>query len=169
MTPQTYLCSLANNRIEIAFSVLSLGGWWGGWVKVGIKANSAQPTEFKLDWAWLSLAILFLHFISPFSLFECFVLLPPLFMPFIYPPTPLLVSPFGLPTPYFCVLINPPPPVLAFCLYPFDCSFNIIQSGRNEIPALGRYVGLCWDFFSILLLFQLFYQILMSVRSNTHT
>ena len=34
-------------------SVLSLGG---GWVKVEIEAISAQPTEFELDLAGLSLA-----------------------------------------------------------------------------------------------------------------
>ena len=45
---------MANNRIEIASSVLSLGV--GGWVKIGSKANSAQPTELKLDLAGLSLA-----------------------------------------------------------------------------------------------------------------
>ena len=40
-------CTLA----PITFSVLSLGvgGLVGGWVKVGIKANSAQPTELKLN------------------------------------------------------------------------------------------------------------------------
>ena len=48
------LLSLANNRIDIAFSVLSLGGevvGGGGWgeIKVEIKANSAQPTELQLD------------------------------------------------------------------------------------------------------------------------
>ena len=35
--------NLANNRIEIAFSVLALCGW----VKVEIKAISAQPTEWS--------------------------------------------------------------------------------------------------------------------------
>ena len=78
MVPQTYLLNLVNNRIEISFSVLSLGvggwvvaepmWWWlrslcgGGcgayvvvvaepmwWVKVEIKAISAQPTELELD------------------------------------------------------------------------------------------------------------------------
>ena len=33
-----------------------IGGNGGGWVKVGIKANSAKPIELKLDWAGLSLA-----------------------------------------------------------------------------------------------------------------
>ena len=43
MVPQTYPLNLANNRIEIAFMVLSL--------LVEIKAISAQPTELELDWA----------------------------------------------------------------------------------------------------------------------
>ena len=43
---------MANNRIEIAFSVLSLRE---------IKAISTQPTELELDWAGMSLAI-FLSF-----------------------------------------------------------------------------------------------------------
>ena len=57
MVPQTYLLKLANNRIEIAFLLLSLGGVGRGGVKVEIKANSAQPTVLKLDWAGQSLAI----------------------------------------------------------------------------------------------------------------
>ena len=45
------ILNLANTRIEIALSVLSLGvgGWVGGLVKVEIKAFSAQPTESELD------------------------------------------------------------------------------------------------------------------------
>ena len=43
MVPQTYLWSLENNHIEIAFLVPSLGGW-GVVEKVKINANLAQPT-----------------------------------------------------------------------------------------------------------------------------
>ena len=64
MVPQTYLLNLANNCIEIAFLVLSLGvgGRGGGGVKVEIKAISAQPTELELDWAGLSLAMIVFKF-----------------------------------------------------------------------------------------------------------
>ena len=53
MDPQTYLLNLANNHIGIAFSVLSLGV--GGWIKVEIKAISAQPTEVGVGLSWAEL------------------------------------------------------------------------------------------------------------------
>ena len=50
MVPQTYPLNLANNRFEIAFSVLSLGGW-------KLKLELSQPNQLSwrwidLDWAW---------------------------------------------------------------------------------------------------------------------
>ena len=48
IVPQTNLLNLANNRVEIAILVISLGAV-SGWVKVEIKDISAQPTELELD------------------------------------------------------------------------------------------------------------------------